>query len=100
MSSLRCEYISSYGERRNISFLKTEHWYGLNFLDNYLFIRPENLKTLKILENLATNFSERKGTNFCYVQMIYIYIHLLTLNYPLQYAKRLSKITATYAAAM
>ena len=46
MSSLRCEYISSYGERRNISFLKTEHWYGLNFLDNYLFIRPKNLKTL------------------------------------------------------
>ena len=21
------------------------HWYGQNFLDNYLFIRPENLKT-------------------------------------------------------
>ena len=45
MSSLKCEYISSYGQRRNISFLKTAHWYGLNFLDNYLFIRPENLKT-------------------------------------------------------
>ena len=44
MSSLKYEYISSYGERRNISFLKTEYWYGLNFLDNYLFIRPENLK--------------------------------------------------------
>ena len=50
MSSLKCEYISSYGQRRNISFLKTAHWYGLNFL--YLFIRPENLN-LKISENLA-----------------------------------------------
>ena len=26
-------------------FLKTEYWFGLNFLDNYLFIRLENLKT-------------------------------------------------------
>ena len=50
MSSLKCEYISSYGQRRNISFLKTAHWYGLNFL--YLFIRPENLN-LKFSENLA-----------------------------------------------
>ena len=51
MSSLKCEYISSYRQRRNISFLKTAHWYGLNFL--YLFVRPENLN-LKISENLAT----------------------------------------------
>ena len=30
-------------------FLKTANWYGQNFLDNYLFIRSENLKTsLKI----------------------------------------------------
>ena len=50
MSSLKCEYISSYGQRRNISFLKTAHWYGLNFL--YLYIRPENLN-LKISKNLA-----------------------------------------------
>ena len=49
-SSLKYEYISSYGQRRNISFLKTAHWYGLNFL--YLFIRPENLN-LKFSENLA-----------------------------------------------
>ena len=26
-------------------FFKTAHFYGLNFLDNNLFIRPENLKT-------------------------------------------------------
>ena len=89
MSSLKCEYISSYGQRRNISFLKTAHWYGLNFL--YLFIRPKNLN-LKISENLAALFSERKGINFCRVQMIYV--HPLTLNYPLQYAKRLSNIIA------
>ena len=82
MSSLKCEYISSYGQRRNISFLKTAHWYGLNFLDNYLFIRPENLKT-NFFENLTTNFSESKDINFCYFQ-----IHLLTLNYRIQYAKR------------
>ena len=31
-SNLNCEYISSYGQRRNISFLKSAHWYGLNFL--------------------------------------------------------------------
>ena len=40
----------------------------------------------------CTNFSERKGINFCRVQMIYV--HPLILNYPLQYAKRLSNITA------
>ena len=50
MSRLKCEYISSYGQTRNISFLKTAHWYGLNFL--YLFIRPENFN-LKVSENLA-----------------------------------------------
>ena len=86
-SSLKCEYISSYEQGRNISCLKAAHWYGLNFL--YFFIRSENL-------NL--NFSERKGINFCRVQMIYV--HPLTLNYPLQYAKRLSNIIARYAAAV
>ena len=38
------------------------------------------------------NFSERKDINFCLVQMMYV--HPLTLNYPLQYAKRVSNITA------
>ena len=62
MSSLKCEYISSYGQRRNISFLKTAHWYGLNFL--YLFIRPENLN-LKISENLAAlTFLREKVSTF------------------------------------
>ena len=60
MSSLKCEYISSYGQRRNISFLKTAHWYGLNFL--YFFIRPENLK---ISENLdALTFLREKVSPF------------------------------------
>ena len=45
MSNSKCEYISSYGQRRNISFLKTAHWNGLKFLDNCLLIRPQNLKT-------------------------------------------------------
>ena len=35
MSSLKWEYISSYGKRKNISILKTAHWYGLIFLDNF-----------------------------------------------------------------
>ena len=62
MSSLKCEYISSYGQRRNISFLKTAHWYGLNFL--YFFIRPENLN-LKISENLAAlTFLREKVSTF------------------------------------
>ena len=61
-SSLKCDYISSYGQRRNISFLKTEHWYGLTFL--YLFIRPENLK-LKLSENLAAlTFLREKVSTF------------------------------------
>ena len=38
------------------------------------------------------NFSEREGINFSWVQMICV--HPLTLNYPLQYSKRLSNITA------
>ena len=38
------------------------------------------------------NFSERKGINFCWIQIIYVYP--LTLSYPLQYAKRLSNIIA------
>ena len=44
------------------------------------------------------NFSDWKGINFCWVQMIYV--HPLTLNYPQQYAKRLSNIVARYTAAM
>ena len=63
-----CEYISSYGQRRNIFFLKTAHLYGLNFLDNYLFIRSKNLKTsLKIWPET----SKIKGIKFCCVQMIH-----------------------------
>ena len=50
MGSLKCEYISSYGKRRNISFMKTAHWYVLNFLDDYISIRPENLKMYKFLK--------------------------------------------------
>ena len=50
MCSLKCEYISTYGQRRKNSFLETAHWYGLNFL--YLFITPENLN-LKFSDNLA-----------------------------------------------
>ena len=62
MSSLKCEYISSYGQRRNVSLLKTAHYYGLNFL--YLFIRPENF-TLKISENLAgLTFMREKVSTF------------------------------------
>ena len=62
MSSLKCEYIFSYGQRRNISFLKTAHWYDLSFL--YLFIRPGNLN-LKIPENLAVlTFLREKVSTF------------------------------------
>ena len=50
MSSLKYDYTYSYGQRRNISFLKTAHWHGLNFL--HLFIIPKNLN-LKVSENLA-----------------------------------------------
>ena len=61
-SSLKCQYISSYGQGRNISLLKTAHWYGLKFL--YLFIRPENLN-LKFSENLATlTFPKEKVLTF------------------------------------
>ena len=50
---------------------------GLNFW--YLFIRPENLNfwNLNFWKFGCVNFSERKGTNFCRVQMIYV--HPLTL---------------------
>ena len=49
MCSLKCEHISSYAQRRKIFVLKTARWHGVNFLDNYFFIRLENLKTgLKI----------------------------------------------------
>ena len=40
MSSLKCER-----KKKHFEKFKTEHCYGLSFLDNYLFIRPENLKT-------------------------------------------------------
>ena len=46
----------------NISFLKTAHWYDLNFL--YLFIRPENLN-LKFSENVAAlTFLREKVSSF------------------------------------
>ena len=62
MSSLKCEYISSYGQRRNTPFLKIAHWYGLNFL--YVFIRPENLNS-KISQNLAAlTFLREKVSTF------------------------------------
>ena len=53
------------------------------FLDNYLSIRPENLKTS--LKNLA----KVKISTFAVSKW---YTHFLTLNYPLQYANRLSNI--------
>ena len=31
MCSLKCKYISSYKQRKNIFFLKIVHWYGLFF---------------------------------------------------------------------
>ena len=73
-SSLKCEYIFSYGQRRNISFLKTAYWYGLNFL--YLlkeFLLPFHyyLKifytfwNLKIPDNLdAITFLREKVSTF------------------------------------
>ena len=60
LSSLKCQYISSYGQKRNVSFSKTAHWYGLNFL--CLFIRPENLN-LKIFENLAAQTFLRENVS-------------------------------------
>ena len=48
-------------------FLKTVHSYGLNFLDNYLFIRPENLKT-----NVGSTFAVSKW-------YMYTFWHLITL---------------------
>ena len=51
------------GQRRNVAFSWKLHigifWI---FLDNYLFMRPEN-------EDLATNFSERKDIDFCCAQI-------------------------------
>ena len=79
MSSLRCECIYLYGQGRNISFLKNAHWYGQNFLDNYLLIRPENLKTSKFLKIQAQNFFERNVIDFCCAQMVYIFQLLITL---------------------
>ena len=82
MSSLKCEYISSYGQRRNISFLKTAHWYGLNFL--YLFIRPENLN-LKFSENLAAlTFLREKVSTFAkskwYMYTLWLLITLCNMS--------------------
>ena len=65
-SSLKCEYISSYGQKRNISFLKTAHWYGLNFL--FLFIRPENLNMLyESLVGQCEYTRQPKGSFWCHV---------------------------------
>ena len=60
VSSSKCENISSYGQRSNISFLKIAHWYGLKFLDNYFFIRSENLKTEKLLRIQPQTFLREK----------------------------------------
>ena len=75
-SRLKCEYISSYAQRRNISFLKTAHWHGLNFL--YLFTWPENLK-LKFSENLASlTFLREKVSTFA-VSKWYMYTFWLLI---------------------
>ena len=78
MSSLTREYISSYWQRRNIFFLKTAHWYGLNFL--YLFIGPENLN-LKFYENLAAlTFPREKVSSFAKSKLyMYTVWFLITL---------------------
>ena len=78
MSSLKCEYISSYGQRRNISFWITAHWYGLNFL--YLFIGPENL-ILTISKKLAplTFLSEKVSTFVKCKSYMYTLQFLITL---------------------
>ena len=49
MYNLKCGDISSYGQRTNINF-SWKLYSGLVwfFLDNYLYMRPENLKSLKI----------------------------------------------------
>ena len=44
MRKFPCKNIFSYGQRKNFFYLKTAYWYRLIFLDNYLFIRLENLK--------------------------------------------------------
>ena len=80
-SSLKCEYISSYGKRRNISFLKTAHWYGLNFL--YLFIRSENL-SIKLSENLtALTFLREEVWTFAdpkwYIYTLWLLIKLCNM---------------------
>ena len=80
MRSLKYEYISSYGQRRNI-ILKTAHWYGLNFL--YVFIRTENLN-LKFSENLADlTFLREKVSTFAeskwYVYTLWLLITLCNM---------------------
>ena len=80
-SSLKCEYISSYRQRRNISFLKTAHWYDLNLI--YLFIRPESLN-LKISENLAAlTFWREKVSTFAeskwYIYTLWLSITLCNM---------------------
>ena len=69
-------------------FLKKAPSQGLNiFSDNYLFMRSENLKTsLKIQPQI---FLRRKILTFAVFKWCK---YPLTLNYPLQYAKRLSNI--------
>ena len=55
------------------------------FLNNHPFSYPQNL---------VTNFSERKYYRLLLCATEWRYKHPLTLNYPLQYAKRLSNIIA------
>ena len=93
MSSWNCEYISSYGQGRKISFLKTAYWYGLNFLD--LFLKPENLKIFKISENLAAlTFLKEKISTFAESKWyMYTLWFLITLcNVP----KGAAKISSSY----
>ena len=70
MCSLKCEDISSYGQRKNIFFLKNctigMVWM---FLDNYLFIRRVNCKKNSV--NLAKNFLREKAVHFFCVKSIY-----------------------------
>ena len=77
-------------QKRNIFLLENCTWVQSVFvLENYLFIRLENLKTR--LQIQQKTFLREKVSNFTVSKW---YTHLLTLNYSLHYTKRLSSITA------
>ena len=92
MSSLKCECISSYGQRKLFLFWKLYIgmvWIFIPFHQTWRF----ELKNFWKFN--CFNFTGRKGINFGRVQMIYmIYVHPLTLYYPRLYAKKLSNIIA------